>query len=347
MGIPYGFMYNKDHKEQGGVSWVKFAIIGTNTITEKLIEAGGSHPEFELTGVYSRNQERADAFADQYGAPFRFTKITDLALNEEIEAVYIASPNALHAEHAVTLMKHGKHVLCEKPMASNQKEIAGMIDTAKNQNVVLMEAMKSTLMPGFAAVQEHLHKLGPIRRYVGNFCKYSSRYDAYKQGEVLNAFKPELSNGSLMDLGIYGIYPMAVLFGAPRSIKASGLFLETGVDGQGTVTVDYGNMEGVVMHSKIIDSHAPSEIQGEKGTMIIPNISEPDHIHILYRDGTREELDVKNGSHPMYYEVAEFIDVIQKGAEQSAVNSFEHTLITARIMEEARRQIGLQYPADE
>ncbi len=326
---------------------LKFAIIGTNTITEKLIEAGRSHPEFELTGVYSRNQERADAFADQYGAPLRFTKMTDLALSEEIEAVYIASPNALHAEHAVTLMKHGKHVLCEKPMASNQQEIAGMIDTAKNQGVVLMEAMKSTLMPGFSAVKQHLHKLGPVRRYVGNFCKYSSRYDAYKQGEILNAFKPELSNGSLMDLGIYGIYPMAALFGAPRSIKASGLFLESGVDGQGSVTADYGDMEGVVMHSKIIDSHSPSEIQGERGTMIIPNISEPENIYILYRDGTREELTAVSDFPPMYYEVAEFIDVIRRGTNQSSVNSFEHTLITARIMEEARRQIGLLYPADE
>ncbi|WP_281974419.1 Gfo/Idh/MocA family protein [Halobacillus litoralis] len=325
---------------------MRFGIIGTNTITEKLIDAGKQHSRFELKGVYSRTKERAEEFASLHDIPYTFTTIEALADSDHIDAVYIASPNAFHAEQASALMRKGKHVLCEKPMASNQREIATMIDVAKNEGVVLMEGIKSTMMPGFFTVQEHLHKLGHIRRYVGNFCKYSSRYDAYKEGEVLNAFKPSLSNGSLMDLGIYGIYPMVVLFGAPNSIKANGVFLESGVDGEGSVLAEYDDMEAVIMHSKIIDSHSPTEIQGENGTMIIPNISEPKEIKIVYRGGKEEDLHVKDNHPAMFYEVEEFIKLVEENKGQSKINSFSHTLMTARIMEEARQQIGLEYAAD-
>ncbi|MEC3882958.1 Gfo/Idh/MocA family oxidoreductase [Halobacillus sp. HZG1] len=325
---------------------VKFGIIGTNTITEKFIEAAKQHDHFTLQAVYSRTEDKAAAFASKHGVRETYTDIEKMASSSNVDAIYIASPNAFHAEQAKTIMRKGTHILCEKPMASNQQEIASMIEVAKEEGVVLMEAVKSTLMPGFLSIQEHLHKIGKVRRFVGNFSKYSSRYDAYKRGEVLNAFKPELSNGSLMDLGIYGIYPMVALFGAPNHVQANAVFLDSGVDGQGSVIAAYDDMEGVVVHSKIVDSHAPSEIQGEKGTMLIPNISEPKDIKIMYRDGSIEELIFEDEFSPMYYEAAEFISLVEKEKSRSENNSLEHTLITAKVMEEARRQIGLVYPND-
>ena len=96
-----------------------------------------------------------------------------------------------------------------------------------------MEAMKTTLLPNFQVIKENIHRIGKVRRYFTSFCKYSSRYDKYKNGEILNAFKPELSNGALMDIGVYCIEPIINLFGKPKSIKANGFMLESGVDGQG------------------------------------------------------------------------------------------------------------------
>ncbi|WP_341467137.1 hypothetical protein [Clostridium septicum] len=86
-----------------------------------------------------------------------------------------------------------------------------MIKVAKENNVVLMEAMKTTLFPNFKIIKDNLYKIGKVRRYFASFCQYSSRYDKYKSGEILNAFKPELSNGSLMDIGVYCIAPMVNL----------------------------------------------------------------------------------------------------------------------------------------
>jgi scyllo-inositol 2-dehydrogenase (NADP+) len=325
---------------------IRFATIGTNWITEAFIGAAREVEDFSLAAVYSRTEEKAREFAQKTGAVRTFTDLEELAKSKEIDAVYIASPNSLHAEQAIFLMNHGKHVLCEKPLASNTKEVKAMIEAARRNGVVLMEAMKTTLLPNFQAIRQHLHKLGKIRRYFASYCQYSSRYDAYKQGTVLNAFNPAFSNGALMDIGVYCIYPMVVLFGKPNRLQASSLKLESGVDGEGTIIFTYENMDAVVMYSKITNSYLPAEIQGEDGSMLIDAIHTPTKVEIRYRDGRVEDITVPQEKPPMYYEAKEFIELIQNGKRESEVNSHEHSLLTIALMEEARKQTGIVFPAD-
>ena len=167
-----------------------------------------------------------------------------------IDAVYIASPNFLHAEQSILCMSRGKHVLCEKPFASNAKEVRAMIEASERYGVTLMEAMKPTLTPNFKAARTALGRLGTIRRYFSCYCQYSSRYDKFKEGTVLNAFRPEMSNGAMMDIGIYTIYPMVVLFGKPEKIDASGIVLSSGADGQGAVNFTYPGMNATTLYSE-------------------------------------------------------------------------------------------------
>lgn len=325
---------------------VRFGIIGTNWITDRFIQAAQETDQFSLTAIYSRTEEKGAEFAAKYNHPTVFTGLTEMLQSDLIDAVYIASPNSLHAEQAILCMKHGKHVLCEKPMASNSRELREMIAAARENNVLLMEALKSTLMPNFTIIQENLFKIGQVRRYFASYCQYSSRYDAYKEGTVLNAFNPEFSNGSLMDLGIYCLYPMVALFGKPHTVKAVGIMLGSGVDGEGSINMLYPDMDAVVLHSKITDSYVPAEIQGELGTMVIDKINQPYDVKIHYRDGNVEDLTRPQMHEPMYYEIREFIQLIQQGARDSLVNSLECSLAVAEVMEEARKQIGLVYKAD-
>ncbi|GGB62004.1 putative oxidoreductase YulF [Fictibacillus barbaricus] len=325
---------------------MKFGVIGTNWITESFIAAAREVESFILSAVYSRTEEKAKEFAEKNGAEYIFTDLEEMAASTVIDAVYIASPNSFHAEHAITLMKHGKHVICEKPIASNVAEIEKMIATAKENNVLLMEAMRSTVTPNFKSIQENLHKIGTVRRYFGNSCQYSSRYDKYKEGTVLNAFNPEFSNGSLMDIGIYCLYPMVVLFGEPESVKANAYLLESGVDGEGSILLNYGDKEAVIMYSKISNSFVPSEIQGENGSIIIDHIQDLTKIEIRYNDGRTEDITVEQDKPKMYYEAKEFIELIERGELESKVNSHANSLTVMKIMTEARRQVGLVYPAD-
>ncbi|MFK4998347.1 Gfo/Idh/MocA family protein [Bacillus sp. N9] len=325
---------------------IRFGIIGTNWITEEFIQSAARLPDFQLTAVYSRTEERAQQFAEKYNVKHIFTNLEEMAKSDCLDAVYIASPTSFHAKQSIIFLDNKKHVLCEKPLASNPQEVKAMVASAKKNNVLLMEAMKTTFLPNFKAIQKHLHKIGKVRMYFSTYCKYSSRYDAYREGNILNAFNPIFSNGSLMDLGVYCIYPLVLLFGEPKSVKANGVMLESGVDGGGTVLLKYDDFEAVIVHSKISNSYLPIEIQGEEGTMIIQEPSTPEKIEIHYRNGVVEEMNEETNHPSMYYEVEEFIRLIQAGKQESTINSYDRSMITARILAEARRQIGLVYPAD-
>ncbi len=325
---------------------VRFAIIGTNFITDWVIEGARFDPRFELTAVYSRTQEQADAFARKHNIPNTFTSLEDMAASDLVDAVYIASPNAFHATQSILFMKHRKHVLCEKPLASNAREVKEMIQTARENQVVLMEAMKPTMTPNFLAIRDNMKEIGTVRRYFSCYCQYSSRYDKLKAGEVLNAFKPELSNGAIMDIGIYTIYPMVVLFGRPQKIDATGLRLSTGVDGQGAVNFEYDGMSATVLYSKIADSALPTEIQGENGTITADRINIISKVSLRYRNGEKVELTRPDNIHEYYYEVAGFISLIENGCKESEINSLENSLITLQIIDEIRRQLGVVFPAD-
>lgn len=326
---------------------VRFGVVGTNWITESFLQAASQLDDFSLNAVYSRTSERATEFAAKYGVTLTFTDLESMAKSSEIDAVYIASPNSLHAEQAILFMNHGKHVLCEKPIASNAGEVKAMIQAAKENNVLLMEALKSTLVPNFKSVQQHIHTIGKIRRYVASYCQYSSRYDAYKQGVVLNAFNPAFSNGALVDIGIYCIYPLVVLFGKPLEVQANGLLLESGVDGEGSILLKYEEMEAVIMYSKITNSTIPFEIQGEEGNIRIDKVNTPEQVEIYYRNGTVEDITQPQRSDSMFYEAQEFIELIQAGQLESSTNSHANSLAVMEIIDEARKQIGVVFPSDK
>ncbi len=327
------------------MSKIKFGIIGTGKIVDNFLEAALTHEEFELVAVYSRDIKKAEEFGSKYGATKFFDNLDVFASSKDIDAVYIASPNSLHASQAILCLENKKHVLCEKPMASNKIEVKSMIDTAEKNGVLLMEAMRITVLPNFLKVKENLHKIGKIRRYFASYCQYSSRYDKYKEGIVLNAFKRELSNGALMDIGVYCIHPMIALFGKPNGVVSEAILLESGVDGQGTAMFSYEGASGVIMYSKISDSKLPLEIQGEEGTIIIDNILFK-NVKIVYRDGREEVISIKQRENDMYYELDEFISVLNKNETESMKNSYKNSLRAIEVMDKIRNQIGLEYPAD-
>lgn len=334
---------------------IRFGVIGTNFITDWVIAGAKQDERFELVAVCSRTQERANEFAAKYDIPYTFISLEEMAASPLIDAVYIATPNYLHASQSILCMKHGKHVLCEKPMASNAYEVKQMIAASRQYGVTLMEAMKPTLTPNFRVLREALPKAGVIRRYFASYCQYSSRYDKFKEGIVLNAFKPELSNGAMMDIGVYTVYPMVVLFGRPNKISASGVVLSTGTDGQGAVNFEYEGMNATVLYSKIANSSLPTEIEGEDGNFMLDKINQINRVTWQARPVVSsgkgpltpvEDISAITDKDEYYYEVAEFINLVQAGKLESEVNSHENSLITIEIIDEVRRQLGVSFLAD-
>lgn len=318
---------------------VRFGIIGTSLIVDKVLKGAFLDDRFEFTALYSRTREKGEAFAAKYGVKHVFTSLEEMASSDLIDAVYIASPNSLHAPQSILCMKHKKHVLCEKPFASNLAEVKEMIAVAKENGVALMEAMIPTMLPNFQSVRDNLPRIGKISKYFSSYCQYSSRFDEYKEGFYANAFLPEFAGGSIMDIGVYTVYPMVVLFGRPERVCAEGTFLESGVDGEGVAIFKYPHMTGTVLFSKFTHSTLPTEIQGEEGSIQTDKIGKIDRVKMVFRNREDEDLTVPNSLESQYYEVKEFIDIVQSGRQHSDINSWENSLIVMEILDEIRRQI--------
>lgn len=325
---------------------IRFLTIGTSAITDLFLQGAHLDPRFEHAAVFSRREETAADFARKHGVPLTFTSLEQAARSDAFDAAYIASPNSLHFEQTMLLLEHGKHVLCEKPFASNVRQVRQMCGLAREKGVSLMEAMKTTFSPTFDRIRAELPRIGPVRRYFASYCQYSSRYDRFKQGQDANVFSPAFSGGSLVDIGVYGVYPMAVLFGMPEDIVSKALLLRGGVDGQGSLICRYRDMEAVIVHSKIADSSLPSEIQGEQGRIVIDRINTIDRARIVWRDGSQEDISAPHQEYDMVYELSAFLDMIERRQVESPVNSFANSLATMGIMDAVRAQNGIVYPSD-
>ena len=335
----------KGRTEEGKeTDMIRFGMIGTGKIAEKFWQANRYGKDFELTAVYSRTLERARQFGFQKGQLQYFDDLEAFANSDCIDAVYVASPNCCHYEQVMTLLKAGKHVLCEKPMASNLEQAQEMFAEAEKQNLILLEGMRSIYAPSFQKMIPYMETLGTIRRATLQYCQYSSRYDNYKRGIVENAFKPELSNGALMDIGVYVVSCMIRLFGAPKSIKASGVKLHNGVDGAGTILMEYPDMIGEAIYSKITDSAMPSQIQGEDASMLVQEIENIKDLRIV-RKGVVQSIHFEQSDNILNYETQEFIKMIKTGMGWE--KSKEITLETMKVLDEARKQLHIVFPADK
>ncbi|MFA0079572.1 Gfo/Idh/MocA family protein [Vibrio artabrorum] len=325
---------------------IKFAVIGTNWITQKFVQAAHDTQSMKLAAVYSRSMESASEFAQEFNVDTTYDSLEALACDDTIEAVYIASPNSLHCQQSILLMEHGKHVICEKPVASNIDEATRMFEVAEQNGVVLFEAYKSQFLPNFKQVQLGLAKIGKLHKAHINYCQYSSRYQKYLNGENPNTFNPAFSNGSLVDIGFYCVAATVALFGEPDSVQASAKRLDSGVDAHGCAIFQYPELDVTLTHSKVSDSYAPSEIQGELGAILIDHIAECTDVKIRYRDGHTEHLTQSQSKNSMSYEAQAFADCIG-GDQTTQAQAKLRALSVAKLITEMRQQVGVVYPADK
>ncbi len=288
---------------------MKFAVIGTNFVSDYFADAVGRLSFAEISAVYSRKEETGSAFADKYGIKSVFTSYEEMLSSHAFDAVYVASPTLLHCEHSVKALECGYHVLCEKMMAASLEEFYLMHSAYKRSGRVLLEAMRQTFDPAYERVREALSKIGKIKSARLIFCQYSSRYDRFKNGILTNAFDPKMKNSSLSDIGIYPLNIAIDLFGKPREIKSESIFLRGGFEGEGRALLSCDGFCAEIIYSKIRDDFTPSEIVGEDGKIVIDKLTQPKKITLVKKDGTEEILDFPITDNNMIYEIKAFFEM--------------------------------------
>ena len=323
---------------------IRFGIVGTGNIAHRFAQAIANVPQAELTSVASRTQECADRFAEEFHIPVRFASYEAMAASDCIDAAYIAVPHSLHKACSVLMMEHGKHVLCEKPMAVTAREAEEMFACAAKNHVFLMEAMWARLVPGTIQMMKLIEDglLGEVRGVEGKFC-YTLDADEMDH----HVLKAANGGGSLLDVGVYGLSFASWYLGkAVRKIQASA-DLYHGIDAHACVLMQYDNGAIADLSSAVL-LRKPNEgyIYGTKGYVHLNRFYAPQNIEVNLLNGEQYSIPTPYRGNGFEEQIAHVCDCIAQGLAESPVVTQEQTLYIARQMDAIRRQIGVLYPQD-
>lgn len=268
---------------------MRFATVGTSMITELFISAAKTVDDVSLYAVYSRSEEKGEKFREKHGAQKCYCRLEEMAKDDNIDCVYIASPNVCHFEQTKLFLENGKNVLCEKPATVTKTQELELFETAEKNGTAYAEAIMSIHTPAFKTLKNAIPRVGNLTTVNLVFCQLSSKYPAYTEGKNPNIFNPAMRAGCLMDIGVYNVYLAAALFGMPQKITSCARFLENGADSCGNATLSYPGLDVNLSYSKVGQSYSLSEFIGDRGTVSVESVSQLTGIDFVTKSG-RENL---------------------------------------------------------
>jgi len=319
---------------------IRWGIIGLGNIAHKFASDILTVEGSELHAVASRSQEKAEAFALKYKAPKAFSSYEALANDPDLDAVYIATPHALHKDNTIMCLKKGIAVLCEKPFAMDSKEVYEMIAVAKQENILLMEALWTYFLPHYRYVLEELKKgtYGKVVRLETDFGFYREFNDSAR------LFNKSLGGGSLLDIGIYPIFAALSILGLPNRIEANATFFDNTADSSCSMVFHYPNNVTAHLKSSLVeDLDTEAVIYCEKGTIKMNRqFHTPTTVTILTQD-SEQTLDFICDEFGYKYEIAHFSQLIREGKTESEIMTLNFSKKLIKTLDDVSNIIGLSY----
>ena len=321
---------------------MKLCAVGTGFITKSMLEEFARSEHLNCTSICSRQEAKGLAMGEPFGITKIYTSLEDMLSDPEVEAVYIASPNALHYPQTKAALLAGKHVLCEKPFATTAAEAAEVIALAKEKHLLLFETITLAHHPNYARVKELLPQLGPLKTVAATFCQFSSRYPALLAGQTAPVLDPAYCGGALMDINLYNIHFVAGLFGKPEGVHYFPNLYKNGVDTSGSLVLEYPGFTCLCIGAK--DSAAENGVQiiGENGYMkITPASSNCAALEVCIRGQEPQRFEYPEN--PWYYEVQSLSSLVGAKDYEACYAALDTTQTVVETLEKARRSGNLGF----
>ncbi|KAM9410640.1 dihydrodiol dehydrogenase, tandem duplicate 1 [Pholidichthys leucotaenia] len=305
--------------------------------------------DHQITVVASRSLERAKDFAKKHNIPKAYGSYEELANDPDIDIVYLG---VLHTEHwrvGLLFLKAGKNMLCEKPFAMNARQVKDLVSAAKKNNVFLMEGVWSRCFPVYAEVRRLLAEeaIGEVKLVKAYFCS--------PQLDIPRLVKKELGGGSLLDIGIYCLQFVLMVFNGerPECIQATGVLLDSGVDESVVVAMKFSRSRMALCVFSIA-SRLPNDavIAGTKGCI---QVLGPMHCPTtLVVNNKKTEYPVPEPCLPLNfinstglrYEAEEVRQCLLQGLKESPRMPLAESVLLTETMDEIRKQVGVVFSQD-
>ena len=321
---------------------MNLCAIGTGAITRNLLAEYNRSDVLHCTAIYSRNEEKGRAIAEEFGLEKVYTSMEEMLADPAIEMVYVATPNSIHYGQTKAALLAGKHVICEKPFAPTVAEADELIALAKEKHLLLYEAITTAHHPHYGIVKENLPKLGKIKLVTATFCQFSSRYPALLAGKASPVLDHNFAGGALMDINLYNIHFVVGLFGKPKSVRYFPNRHESGVDTSGILLLEYEDFLCQCTGAK--DSAARNGVQiiGEDGYMeVTPIASNLQNLRICIRGQEEQVYAVEENA--WYYEVQDLGRLVTAEDYDSCYKALKVTHNVVEVLENARKYAGFGF----
>ena len=322
---------------------IRWGIIGAGGIARRLSRCFPAAPNNVGYAIASRSEERAAAFAREFGFPVVHSSYETLVADPNVDAVYVATTHPQHLSHGQLALRAGKATLCEKPFTVNAGEARALIATAREQGVLLMEAMWTRFFPAYQQMLAWL-RAGEIGALTYLSAEIGFRSSA---GAGSRLFDPNLAGGVLLDVGVYPVALAADCFGGPpERMRALAHFGETGVDER--LALQFGYAGGAIcsLRCSIRDEMAgAAHLLGERGTITMTAPWWACQRVTLRRDGQDEVVrDFPAVAEGYEYQLEEFARLLREGERESARMPLADSLLIMETLDAVRAEIGLRFP---
>ena len=271
---------------------IRWGLASTARINDGLLDGARRSKLGEVVAVASRDPARADAYARERGLR-AYGSYDELLADPSIDAIYVALPNALHAEWSIRALEAGKHVLCEKPLGRDPAAVERAFATADRAGLVLMEGFMYRHHPQIRKLEELVGEgaIGELRLVRSQFSFTLDRPDDVR-------WSRELGGGALLDVGCYCVHATRLLAGEPQVVHAEQTLAASGVDVRFAATMRFAG--GVLAHFDCgfdLPRRAALEAVGSDGSVLVPDpfVVESSGLE-LHRGGAVERVDVPEAS---------------------------------------------------
>lgn len=323
---------------------MKIGILGPGSIAAAVASGLIRTDGIECYAVASRSLERAEAFAEKFGFQKAYGSYEQMLSDPEVELVYITTPHSHHYEQMMLCLEYGKSVICEKAFTINAKQARTVMETAREKEVYVAEAIWTRYMPSRKIIDDVIAS-GVIGK--PNVLTANLSYPITHKERIMD---PALAGGALLDIGIYGLNFAAMHFGTEiERMESSVKMTPAGVDAMESITIFYkdGRM-AVLNHSIYCRSDRKGMIHGDKGYIVVENINNPQSVSVYdNQDHLIASYQVPPQINGYEYEFLEAVERIGKGCYESASMPLEDSVYMMEMMDGLRSSWGMVYPQEK
>lgn len=320
---------------------LRWGIVGTG-IAASFVEGLRLHTGQIPTAVTSFREARARAFSQTYDVPHVSASVSQLVQRTDVDVIYVASPNALHREHALQAIDAGKHVLIEKPIGLNADEATEILNAARRAGVLAMEGLWTRYLPQSSLIRKVLSA-----GIIGEVHFVETHFGFIAPTEESNRLWDPVGGGALFDAGVYCLSFIEEVLGATAALQFVQGASRRGVDSRAMLALSsFSGASGLVATSLVSSMPAVATIMGSKGRLTVkPPFFGPSSVEVIAgrfgeeRIGQWSDQRFDQIHHGLSDEANAFARFVAAGHVESPLHPHDETIAAMRILDEAREHI--------